>query len=142
MQRRWGVKFWDYGSPNRVGESNLAAVTWALRAYLAGADGLLPWNVIGGDDAYTTPTDTALLVPGDRFGVKGPIVSLRAKAFRRGQEDVELLAGLARRKGWNRAQVAEALGGTLPDWSSGDWRHVKPADLDRLRAAVYQAFDR
>ncbi len=130
MQRRWGVRFWDYGSPNRVGESNLAVVTWALRAYLAGADGILPWNVVGGEDALTTPTDTALLVPGDRFGVKGPLVSMRAKAFRRGQEDVELLLGLARRKGWNTAQVAEAVGGLIP------------ADLGSMRAAVYQALER
>ena len=140
MQRRWGVKFWDYGSPNPVGASSLAEVSWSLRAYLAGADGVLPWNVIGGDDAYTTPTDTALLVPGERFGIMGPIVSLRAKAFRRGQEDVELLIGLAKRRGWNRTQLAAALGDLLPPWSSDSW-NLKPADLDRLRLSLYHALD-
>ena len=140
MQRRWGVKFWDYGSPNRVGASSLAEVSWSLRAYLAGADGVLPWNVIGGDDAYTTPTDTALLVPGERFGIKGPVVSLRAKAFRRGQEDVELLIGLAKRRGWNRTQLAAALGDLLPAWSSSSW-DLKPTGLTRLRLSLYHALD-
>jgi len=153
MQRRWGVRFWHYGSPNPVRESNLAAVAWGLRAYLAGADGILPWNVIGGSTALDTPSETALLVPGDRLGVDGPLVSLRVKAFRRAQQDVELLIALAEKRGWRRAQVAEAVRRALVaedgpaeppvDSQTGDiaWGRLGPADYARLRQALYAALE-
>lgn len=151
MQRRWGVRFWHYGSPNPVRESNLAAVAWGLRAYLGGAEGILPWNVIGGSNALGTPTETALLVPGERLGVDGPLVSLRVKAFRRAQQDVELLLAVAEKRGWRRTQTAEAVRRTLggpagaAEASAGvegadiAWGRLGPADYQRLREALYAA---
>ncbi|MCX7599400.1 MAG: hypothetical protein N2512_11145 [Armatimonadetes bacterium] len=150
MQRRWGVKFWHYGTANPVRESNLSALSWALRAYCEGADGILPWNVIGGEDALTQPIDTALLISGQRFGINGPIVSLRVKAFRRAQQDVELLAAVARKHGWNRLQAAEAIrplvhlkGRTIAvhaeDAGRLAWEQIRQEDFHRLRLALYHA---
>lgn len=150
MQRRWGVRFWHYGTANPVRESNLSAISWALRAYCAGADGILPWNVIGGEDALAQPIDTALLIPGRRFGIDGPLVSLRVKAFRRAQQDVELLTAVARKRGWSRLQAAEALrafvrlaGQTVAtnaeDAGRIAWERVRPDDFQRLRMALYYA---
>lgn len=148
MQRRWGVRFWHYGTANPVRVSNLAAVRWALRAWAYGADGILPWNVIGGDSAYEQPAPTALLVPGDRFGLEGPVVSLRVKAFRRGQQDVELLMALARKRGWRRAQVQAAVGGLLARAGSEavsmadanvDWERLSASELVLMRRAIYAA---
>ncbi len=152
MQRRWGVKFWHYGTANRVRDSNLSAEAWALRAYLYGADGILPWNVIGGSGALDRPSQTALLVPGDRFGSGGPVVSLRVKAFRRGQQDVELLAAVAKKRGWRREQVAAAVAPLLAlrgrtvqkyalDAGTLQWEKLDYAAFARLRHAVYQVLD-
>src|SRR5205085_1051059 len=102
MQMKWehGIRFWHYGTGNEIRESNLTEEAWALKAYLAGANGIVPWNSLGGDDAFIKPTPTALLYPGGRFGIAGPLASLRLKALRRGQQDVEYLNLLARKKGW------------------------------------------
>ena len=152
MQRRWGVRFWHYGTANPVRESNLAALSWALRAYCEGADGILPWNVIGGEEALTQPTDTALLIPGERFGIDGPLVSLRVKAFRRAQQDVELLAAVSRKRGWRRLQAAEAVkqfvglsGRTVQAFAEDAgrlaWQNLRPEEFQRLRLALYNALD-
>src|SRR5262249_55746566 len=97
QKRTEGVTFWHYATANDVRASNLAGEAWALTAYLAGADGILPWQTVEGDRAFEIATPTALLYPGQRFGNVGPLASLRLKALRRGQQDVEYLALLAKR---------------------------------------------
>lgn len=113
MKDQWGVRFWHYGTANPVHASNLSGEAWALKAYLAGADGILPWNCIGGDGAFTTPTATALLVPGGRFDLRGPVISLRLLALCRGQQDVEYLNLLAKKRGYDREQMARLVGDFL-----------------------------
>lgn len=109
LQRTQGIRFWHYATGNDINASNLTGEAWALRAYLAGADGILPWNSLGGDSSFDRPTPTTILYPGERFGIHGPLASLRLKAFRRGQQDVEYLALLAKQRGWSREQLAAAV---------------------------------
>jgi hypothetical protein len=109
MRDHLGVKYWNYGTANDVNVTNLEAEAWAVRAWLAGADAIVPWNTVGGDVNYTQPEATALFLPGKRFGIAGPVASLRLKALRRAQQDVEYLVLLAKAKGWNRDQIAAAL---------------------------------
>ena len=109
LQRTQGIQFWHYSTGNDIHATNLTGEAWALQAYLAGADGILPWNSLGGDDSFDRPSPTTILYPGKRFGVDGPLPSLRLKAFRRGQQDVEYLALLAQKRGWNREQLAAAV---------------------------------
>lgn len=109
LQRTQGIQFWHYATGNDLHASNLTGEAWALQAYLAGADGILPWNSLGDDMSYDRPTPTTILYPGERFGVNGPLASLRLKAFRRGQQDVEYLELLAQKRGWNREQLAAAV---------------------------------
>ncbi len=108
-QRRYGTSFWHYGTANGIGESNLNAEAWAVKAFLLGADGILPWNTIGTDRSFERPTPTALLYPGKRFGLNSPLASLRLKALRRGQQDVEYLLALAERFSYDREQLAFAV---------------------------------
>ncbi|MCX6909576.1 MAG: DUF4091 domain-containing protein [Verrucomicrobia bacterium] len=108
MKRR-GVTFWHYGTGNDIRRSNLTGEAWGVKVYLAGGDGFLPWNSLGGDSALDKPTPTTLLYPGGRFGLAAPLASLRLKAFRRSQQDVEYLALLAKKMNWDRAQLAAAL---------------------------------
>jgi hypothetical protein len=143
--RERGVRLWHYGEANPVTASNLSGEAWALKAYCAGADGILPWQVIGGDGAYMAPTPTALLIPGTRFGLTGPVVSLRLLALCRGQQDVEYLNLLARQRGYDRDQVAALVAQTLS--LSGDQRQAFADDagnlrFDRLRCEDFAALRR
>ena len=94
--------------------------------------------------------DSAVLVVNRRFGVSEPFPSLRLKAFRRGQQDIEYLMLLARRKGWDReavthalAQAAHLAGGynqeSEEDAGSITFRNASDAELDQLRRRVAAA---
>jgi Family of unknown function (DUF6067) len=113
MHRR-GIAFWHYGTGNDIRRSNLTGEAWGVKVFLAGGDGFLPWNSLGNDRAFDQPTPTAILYPGKRLGFDVPLASLRLKAFRRSQQDVEYLILLAKQMGWDRAQTAAALAPLLP----------------------------
>src|SRR5207302_4453252 len=136
-----------YGTGNDIRASNLAGEAWALTAYLAGADGILPWQTVEGDRALDMPTPTAILYPGQRFGIAGPLASLRLKALRRGQQDVEYLALLAKRRGWSREQTAAVAAQILDlkvatrerfvdDAGTPLFDHLTGEQFTRLREAV------
>ncbi len=131
MRDQWGAIFWHYGTANAIHASNLIGVAWALKAYLAGADGILPWNCIGGDGAYEKPTATALFVPGDRFGIDGPVLSLRMLGLCRGQQDVEYLNLLAAKTGYDRDQMSDLVSGFLT--LAGTHRQDYTDDAGRLQ---------
>jgi hypothetical protein len=150
MKRRQRIEFWHYGTGNDIRASNLTAEAWALKAYLAGGDGLLPWDTIGRDDAYEKPTPTAILYPGARFGLPGPLASLRLKALRRGQLDVEYLVLLAKKRGWSREQTAAAVAPLLDlsvrtrerfidDAGTPLFDNLSSEQLARVRASVAAA---
>ncbi|HID05737.1 MAG TPA: hypothetical protein EYP10_01170, partial [Armatimonadetes bacterium] len=90
MKERMPTILCVYGSCNRVGENNFQTVAWCLKAFIAGADGVLPWQSLAGDSAFFNADQCGLLVDGERFG-EHVIASFRVKALRRGAELVELL---------------------------------------------------
>jgi hypothetical protein len=150
MQEKLGVKYWNYGSANSVNRSNTEAEAWAVRAWLAGADAIVPWQSIGEDKNFEVAEDTALLLPGTRFGIRGPIASLRLKALRRAQQDAEYLVILGKQKGWDREQVAAALRDLLSlkvttvkaddnDAGSYQFAHTRADDFDAMRRAIAAA---
>jgi len=79
--------FAEYGTANKIEESNLQPVLWCLSAWSKGATGVLPWQTIGSKNAWENAEQTALFYPHP----KGPMPSVRLKAFARGQQDVEYL---------------------------------------------------
>ncbi len=113
LRTRAGTRFWSYGEANSPEALDIVAEGWCVRAWLAGADAVVPWQTVGGEEALTKPDPTALLVPGRVFGIDGPVASLRLKALRRGQQDAEYLAALAAARGWSRRQTAASLAGAL-----------------------------
>lgn len=139
MQEQQGVRLWNYGTANEVQVSNLEAEAWAIRAWLAGADAIVPWQSVGDDGNYKTPEATALLLPGKRFGITGPIASLRLKALRRAQQDAEYLILLAKEKGWDREQTAAAISGLLP--LKGVFTQTDSDDAGRYRFGALHAAD-
>jgi len=141
----------EYGSANPVEESNVQAVAWSLDAWTLGVDGVLPWQTVGRGDSWLTADTLALFYPGRRG--KEPVPSVRLKAFRRGQQDVEYLTLLAQATGQPRWAVARqlraALGlsgergasGTAGGEDAGTVRYagLSPADLWALRVRLGRA---
>ncbi len=101
------ISFSVYGSLNDIDSSNQQTVLWCMRAYLEGADGVLPWQSLGGPKAFSIPDRNALIVDaGNELDIDW-IVSFRVKALRRGQQNVELLALLEKKYGYNREQMRD-----------------------------------
>ena len=109
LAQETGLTIRTYGSANRDNESNTRSVAWLLSAWLNGAEAALPWQTLGSDRALDvndrgTGGGNALLVPGERFGL--PVVAdMRLKALRDGQQLVEYLVEVARRRGLRREQL-------------------------------------
>ncbi|HUU26603.1 MAG TPA: hypothetical protein VM123_02220 [archaeon] len=149
----FGNEMRNYGSFNDLEVSNLTTTAWPLKVYLNNGSGLLPWQTIGSDENFESFQNTAVLYPGLRFGIRGPVASLRLKAVRQGTEDVLLLDMLARREGWSREQAAVAVagcvdlgGGTVTkffdDAGQVSFGSLKPEDLSILRRALLRSLDR
>jgi hypothetical protein len=147
---RFGRAYWNYASTNHPRETNVSMRAWCWRAWLGGADGIVPWNTIRGMEAWDRAEPLTVFYVGGKFGVNEPFPSLRLKAFRRGQQDIEYLMLLARKKGWDReavthaiAQVAHLAGGITQqseeDAGAITFRNASDAELDQLRQRVAAA---
>ena len=128
---RFGKQYWHYGSSSHPRESNIGMRAWCWRVYLSGGDGLLPWNAVRGAKAWDRAEPLTLFYPGNRLGVHQPFASMRLKAFRRGQQDVEYMILLANKLGWDREAVTRAVSSVL-DLSS-DVRMKSSEDAGQIR---------
>jgi hypothetical protein len=82
----------EYGSTNPIERSNLQPLAWCLDAWSQGADGVVPWQTVGNADSWNRGDDLALFYPANKPSTSAePIPSIRLKAYRRGQQDVEYL---------------------------------------------------
>jgi len=122
----WQV--WSYGSANLNGpdEPHTIARAWPIKAWLNGAKGLLQWQTIGGDGSFNTANKLAMLLPGMRFGIDGPIGTIRLKMWRSGQQDTELLGMLARKPGWNRKCLSKAVAAACQAAGLENFLYVHP----------------
>jgi hypothetical protein len=105
----------EYGGTNAVTDGNVQALGWCLDAWSLGADGVVPWQTVGNDASWKQADELSLFYPA-RPGsdTQEPVPSVRLKAYRRGQQDVEYLtmwADSQRQPRWAAGQrVREALG--------------------------------
>ena len=148
---RFGRDFWNYASTNSPRDTNVAMRAWCWRVWMAGGNGIVPWNTTsGGLRAWDRPEPLTVFYVGTKFGKQEPFGCLRLKAYRRGQQDMEYLVLLANRKGWDREAVTRAvskalnLSGTVKQEFEDDagtilFKGVKDADLETMRARVARA---
>jgi hypothetical protein len=101
--------FAEYGTANRIEDPNTQPVLWCLSAWSKGAMGVLPWQTIGTKRSWERAEQTALFYPTPQ----GPLPSVRLKAFRRGQQDVEYLQLLCDVLKVPRHAVADWLKGQI-----------------------------
>lgn len=103
----------EYASSNAIEEANVQPVGWCLDSWALGSDGVLPWQTVGTADSWEKADTLALFYPGRGGKETGPVPSIRLKAYRRGQQDVEyltLLAQVSREPRWAIGRrVREAL---------------------------------
>ncbi len=110
-KERFGQIVLDYGSTNAIEQSNMQPVGWCIDSWCLGSDGVIPWQTIGTRESWEKADPLALFYPGNppwlslspanqaADGPKPgnptvtspPIPSIRLKAYRRGQQDVEYL---------------------------------------------------
>ncbi|QEH38610.1 hypothetical protein OJF2_72140 [Aquisphaera giovannonii] len=157
-KRRLGEIVVEYGSTNPVTASNWQPVSWCLDAWTLGADGVLPWQTIGDAASWRKADELALFYPlvDGRGRAAGVAPSIRLKAYRRGQQDVEYLTLWARHRGLPREALAAPvrralkLAGTRRATEAGgpeDAGRIDPAGFDpdalrSLRSGIGEALSR
>ena len=115
---RFQEKVIEYGTSNRLDQSNVQPLAWCVEAWALGIDGVLPWQTIGSPESWKKGDELSLFYP-YQSGVEAssakvlrgkgmPVPSVRLKGYRRGQQDVEYLNLL-------QQMTAE------PRWSLGEW---------------------
>jgi hypothetical protein len=160
-KRTLGEIVLEYGSANAVESSNVQPVGWCVDTWSMGADGIIPWQTVGTADSWKRADELALFYPHPlKTGPSGkangksllPIPSIRLKAYRRGQQDVEYLTLWSQLHGeprWavgQRVRAALKLAGTRQatgfaggdDAGRIDYARLRPQDLWALRTAIAQ----
>ena len=114
-KERFGQIVLDYGSTNAIEQSNMQPVAWCIDSWCLGSDGVIPWQTIGTRDSWNQADPLSLFYPANppsvpqpapgpspsgprsesKDAASPPVPSIRLKAYRRGQQDVEYLVLLA-----------------------------------------------
>ncbi|MFP4521540.1 MAG: hypothetical protein ACLFQK_05290 [Fibrobacterota bacterium] len=90
-------EFWNYGSTCDINSPNTAVYGNIMRLYSCGGQGFLPWKGLSDNSAFNESDRSANMYHGQRFGVKGPVSSLRLKAIRRLMQDLQYVSQTARK---------------------------------------------
>jgi hypothetical protein len=91
-KRKFGEMIVEYGSTVPVEGPAIQPAAWCLDVWALGGDGVIPWQTIGRRESWDAGDELSLFYPG-RGGAGEPdvIPSVRLKAYRRGQQDIEYL---------------------------------------------------
>jgi len=131
---------WIYGgSPAVTVPSSLVTID-VLRPWIWGIDGFVHWQTTeaGSDPWFQFEGGTeALVYPGDRFGIAGPIPSVRLKLQRNAVQDVTLLNSFGKVQSLDRLRAGAAR--RFNDTGLDEWRSPRPALADRNPEEVSNA---
>ncbi len=144
----------EYGSTNAIEDSNVQPAGWCLDSWSLGSDGVVPWQTIGTADSWKKADELALFYPAPAGAETGPpIPSMRLKAYRRGQQDVEYLTLFSQISDEPRWAIGQKLRQELrlqgqrqaSGFTGGEdagliqFHALKPQDLWSLRVRIGQA---
>ena len=129
-----GATLWIQNEFMPLNETPLATAAGVLRSFLKGADGWAIRETTAAGDDPAAGVAQALIHAGRLCGRDEPLASLRLKAVRRLQQDIDTLLLLQDRMGWTREQLADFVAAVEPD--IGDPFKMTGAQLARLRRAV------
>ncbi len=144
---RFGGLVYAYGTTAAPELNGWQPVAWALDAWSLGADGIVPWQTIGNDESWKKGDELSLFYPATKESGGKVVASIRLKAYRRGQQDVEYLTALCNATGRPRWDVAQALRKRLTlearstfrnaeDAGTQDYPDFSPDEWERLRREI------
>lgn len=126
MLRQHGDIVWIYGGTPSVWETSSAITFDPLRAWILGVDGFVRWLAVSpGPDPWHSLKDggtETLVYSGDRFGLAGPVPSIRLKLQRNAVQDLDLLEIEA--KQGSRAAIQEQVVHLFDNTKVSQWRHA------------------
>jgi hypothetical protein len=131
MKQRGDI-VWFYSGPPEVTQPAGKITEFPLQAWLWGIDGYVHWLTVspGADPWFRYDGGgTALAYSGERFGIEGPIPSIRLKIQRNALQDLALLVSFQTRQpaAELRTEAASRFNGSRPE----DWWNPRPALADR-----------
>ena len=138
---------WVARAPPAPTAANVRLRAWCWRMWLAGADGVLLAPVMSDAADLSEVKSPALIYPGPRGLADRPVASMRLKMIRRVQQDIEYIAALCARPGWDRASATQAVIDALTHTRSGigarrdeagnlTFPDPRPGLFEAVRAAV------
>jgi hypothetical protein len=164
LLRGKGQRVWFYGGPGNIaGPDRLDTLRWPWVTWGRETDGFCWWNGVGfGSWELVDRGGNHVMYPGERFGVDGPLASLRLKVLLRAMQDHAYLTllgartgsrgaadaivgrtvGTADREGWyQRGERAEVDGATIQTASRTErpWNTAPRAAFDAARAQLAEA---
>ncbi len=148
----FGRLVYTYGTTAPPESSAFQPVLWSLDAWSLGAQGVVPWQTIGTRESWRVGDELALFYPACQESAGRVVASLRLKAYRRGEQDVEYLTLLLARLGRSRNELAVALrrrlaldGSNLSasseDAGTSVYNDVSPDELEYFRREIGEFLD-
>ncbi|MCW5980608.1 MAG: DUF4091 domain-containing protein [Bryobacteraceae bacterium] len=157
MLKDRGDIVWFYSGPPNVAEPSVAITKFPLRVWMWGIDGYIHWLTVspGADPWFRFDGGgTALVYPGVRFGIPGPIPSVRLKLQRNAVQDLALLDSFRAGKGIDalRTEAAKRYNGSAPkDWwtprpkladtPAHEWSNTDIAEATDLDQRLFKKLD-
>ena len=157
-RERYGQRVWTYGGAPNSNTSALGIVAQGLDLYGRGVDGFVPWLALGGEQNWNKFEGTCVFYTGKPFGIQGACASLRLKAYRRAEQDIEYVYLFAEKAGLlkgdaNRVQVAKLIGGAIQATKklgkldaqgavTESFDGLKADDFEQLRRALSKALEK
>jgi len=129
--KRRGDTVWIYGGTAPMTRPASDITTEVLRTWMLGVSGFVRWQTVGsGPDPWFASDGggEAMVYPGDRFGLKSPVASVRLKLERNAVQDLTLLDTFTKARGIDqlRAEAARRFNST----SVEEWHAPRPALAD------------
>lgn len=126
--RQRGDIVWTYSGPPAINEPSSAILENPLRAWMWKTDGYVHWLTVSpsADPWFNSEGEaTCLAYPGERFGIAGPIPSIRLKIQRNFLQDLSLMRALEKTHSPDllRQEVSQRVNRTNPK----DWWNPRPA---------------
>jgi hypothetical protein len=129
--KRRGDIVWIYGGTAPMTRPSSEITTEVLKTWMLGVSGFVRWQTVGtGADPWFASDGggEAMVYPGDRFGLKGPVATVRLKLERNAVQDLTLLDTFAKTRGGDqlRAEAARRFNST----SVEEWHAPRPPLAD------------
>lgn len=127
MLRARGDHIWSYGGTPPVSKPVTMMALHPLRSWITGVEGFCRWQTVdpGPDPWFQFQGGGETLVySGDRFGIAGPLASIRLKVQRNSLQDLALLEALA--KATDRQMIQTEVLKRFNQTTPADWVNTAP----------------